>query len=202
MILPTFADGAGTQVNISGAAIAKHAPNKANAVKLLEYLVSDEAQEIYAKANFEYPVKPGIAADPIIAELGTLKPEPMLAHRDLRPSQGSERTGRQGRLRRLGATQRIEMTIANRHRTSRTPRLAAVRRRVRLAGGVGVTALLVLAPVVALVFIAGQGSGDVWPHLVADVLPSALADTAILLVGVGDRRRRHRHRHGVAGLGL
>ncbi len=72
VILPTFKDG-GTQVNVSGAAIAKHAPNKAEAVKLLEYLVSDEAQKIYAEANYEYPVKAGIAADPIIASFGELK---------------------------------------------------------------------------------------------------------------------------------
>jgi iron(III) transport system substrate-binding protein len=70
-ILPTFANG-GTHVNISGAAIAKHAPNKANAVKLLEYLVSDEAQIIYAEANYEYPVKPGVATDPLITDLGPL----------------------------------------------------------------------------------------------------------------------------------
>jgi iron(III) transport system substrate-binding protein len=70
-ILPTFANG-GTHVNISGAAVAKHAPNKDNAVKLLEYLVSDEAQLIYAEANFEYPVKPGVATDRLIADLGTL----------------------------------------------------------------------------------------------------------------------------------
>ena len=49
VILPTFADGAGTHVNISGAAVAKNAPNKENAVKLLEFLVSPEAQAIYAK---------------------------------------------------------------------------------------------------------------------------------------------------------
>lgn len=72
VILPTFKNG-GTQVNISGAAVAKHAPNKAEAVKLLEYLVSDEAQKIYAEANYEYPVKPGAAADPIIASFGALK---------------------------------------------------------------------------------------------------------------------------------
>ncbi len=72
VILPTFKDG-GTQVNISGAAVAKHAPNKEEAVKLLEYLVSDEAQKIYAEANFEYPVKDGVPADPIIASFGTLK---------------------------------------------------------------------------------------------------------------------------------
>ena len=72
VILPTFKDD-GTHVNISGAAVAKHAPNKDEAVKLLEYLVSDEAQKIYAEANYEDPVKAGVAADPLIAELGDLK---------------------------------------------------------------------------------------------------------------------------------
>ncbi|MCC6948046.1 MAG: Fe(3+) ABC transporter substrate-binding protein [Bradyrhizobiaceae bacterium] len=72
VLLPTF-QGGGTHVNISGAAVAKHAPNKANAVKLLEYLVSNDAQALYAKANFEYPVRPGAPVDPIIAALGTLK---------------------------------------------------------------------------------------------------------------------------------
>jgi iron(III) transport system substrate-binding protein len=72
VILPTFKDG-GTQVNVSGAAIAKNSPNKAEAVKFLEYLVSDEAQKIYAEANYEYPVKAGVAADPIIASFGELK---------------------------------------------------------------------------------------------------------------------------------
>ncbi|MBX4868539.1 Fe(3+) ABC transporter substrate-binding protein [Rhizobium bangladeshense] len=72
VVLPTFKNG-GTQVNISGAAIAKHSPNKAEAVKLLEYLVSGEAQKIYAEANYEYPVKAGVAADPIIASFGELK---------------------------------------------------------------------------------------------------------------------------------
>ena len=75
VILPTFENG-GTHVNISGAAVAKHAPNRDQAVALLEYLVSDEAQEIYAKANFEYPVKAGVAVDPIIAEFGELKIDP------------------------------------------------------------------------------------------------------------------------------
>lgn len=71
VVLPTFAKG-GTHVNVSGAAIAKNAPNKENAIKLLEYLVSDEAQAIYAKANFEYPVTKNAAVDPIIAKLGRL----------------------------------------------------------------------------------------------------------------------------------
>jgi len=72
VVLPTFKDG-GTQVNISGAAVAKNAPNKDNAVKLLEYLVSEEAQKIYAEANYEYPVRQGAAVDPIIASFGELK---------------------------------------------------------------------------------------------------------------------------------
>ena len=71
VILPTFKDG-GTQVNISGAAVAKNAPHKEEAVKLLEYLVSDEAQKIYAEANYEYPVKPGAPVDAIVKSFGEL----------------------------------------------------------------------------------------------------------------------------------
>ena len=76
VILPTF-EGGGTQVNISGASVAKFAPNKANAIKLLEYLVSDEAQKLYASHDFEYPVKAGAPTDPIIQSLGTLKLDSM-----------------------------------------------------------------------------------------------------------------------------
>lgn len=72
VILPTF-EGGGTQVNVSGAAVARHAPNKEEAVRLLEYLVSDAAQKLYAEANYEYPVKSGAPIDPIIAALGTLE---------------------------------------------------------------------------------------------------------------------------------
>jgi iron(III) transport system substrate-binding protein len=72
VLLPTFAGG-GTHVNVSGASVAKHSPNRAAAVRFLEYLVSDEAQKIYAEANYEYPVKPGVAVHPIIAALGPLK---------------------------------------------------------------------------------------------------------------------------------
>ncbi len=80
VILPTFADGLGTHVNISGAAVAKYAPNKANAIKLLEFLVSPEAQAIYASGNFEYPVVAGARIDPIIAALGDLKIDPLPLH--------------------------------------------------------------------------------------------------------------------------
>jgi iron(III) transport system substrate-binding protein len=72
VILPTF-EGGGTQVNVSGAAVAKYAPNKAAAVTFLEYLVSNEAQKIYAEADYEYPVTSGAAVHPLIGSLGTLK---------------------------------------------------------------------------------------------------------------------------------
>jgi iron(III) transport system substrate-binding protein len=77
VILPTFADGAGTHVNINGAAVAKNAPNRDNAIKLMEFLVSPEAQAIYAGANYEYPVAQGAEIDPLIAELGELKVDPL-----------------------------------------------------------------------------------------------------------------------------
>lgn len=73
VVRPTFAQGDGTHVNISGAALAQHAPNKHSAVRLLEYLVSDEAQSLYAKANYEYPVKAGVELDPVVASFGELK---------------------------------------------------------------------------------------------------------------------------------
>ncbi len=55
VILPTF-QGGGTHVNLSGVVLAKNAPNKANAIKLMEWLVSDKAQHLYADVNYEYPV--------------------------------------------------------------------------------------------------------------------------------------------------
>ena len=63
----------GSHVNISGMAMAKHAPNKANALKLMEFLASEEAQKIYATANNEYPVNSGVPASDIVRIWGTLK---------------------------------------------------------------------------------------------------------------------------------
>jgi iron(III) transport system substrate-binding protein len=74
VVLPTFANG-GTHVNVSGVALARNAPNRDAAVKLLEYLVSDEAQRDYASLDYEYPVKPGVKTDPLIEQLGTLHPD-------------------------------------------------------------------------------------------------------------------------------
>lgn len=78
VVRPTFAKGGGTHVNISGAAVAKSAPNRDNAVKLLEFLVSEPAQQLYAQANYEYPVRKGVALDPIIGQtIGELKVDPL-----------------------------------------------------------------------------------------------------------------------------
>jgi len=74
-VRPVFAnaDDRGTHVNISGAAVTKGAKNRAEAVRLLEYLSGDAAQQLYATKNYEYPVKPGVALDPLVASWGTLK---------------------------------------------------------------------------------------------------------------------------------
>ena len=79
VIRPTFAStkSQGTHVNISGAAVAKYAPNKDNAQALLEYLVSDKAQQMYAQANYEYPVRAGVELDPVVASFGPLKVDPL-----------------------------------------------------------------------------------------------------------------------------
>ncbi|HLU19467.1 MAG TPA: Fe(3+) ABC transporter substrate-binding protein [Pusillimonas sp.] len=79
VVRPTFANEAskGTHVNISGAAVARHAPNKDDAIKLLEYLVSEQAQYLYANANYEYPVREGVELDPVVASFGKLVVDPL-----------------------------------------------------------------------------------------------------------------------------
>ena len=70
VLFPNQADR-GAHVNISGAGIARHAPNRDNAVKFLEYLAGDFAQRLFAEGNNEYPVV-GAATGPV-AELGDFK---------------------------------------------------------------------------------------------------------------------------------
>ncbi len=66
----------GTHVNVSGAGVLKHAPNKANAVKFMEYLASDEAQGYFANGNNEWPVVKGsVAANPTLVAMGSFKPD-------------------------------------------------------------------------------------------------------------------------------
>lgn len=66
-------EGRGTHVNISGAGVVATAPHPENAVAFLEFLVSPEAQAVFAQGNNEYPVVTGVDIDPIVAELGEFK---------------------------------------------------------------------------------------------------------------------------------
>jgi iron(III) transport system substrate-binding protein len=66
-------DQRGTHVNISGAGVAAHAPNKDNAIAFLEYLASEQAQKYFASGNDEYPVVAGISTDSPIQQLGSFK---------------------------------------------------------------------------------------------------------------------------------
>jgi iron(III) transport system substrate-binding protein len=69
----------GTHVNISGAGVLKNAPNKDNAVKFLEYLVSPAAQKIFAEGNYEYPVSKVAEVAPVIASWGSFKEDTLNA---------------------------------------------------------------------------------------------------------------------------
>ncbi len=66
-------DDRGTHVNISGAGVTKFAKNRDNAIKLLEYLVSPEAQKWYAEVNYEYPVNPEAQLGELVASWGAFK---------------------------------------------------------------------------------------------------------------------------------
>jgi len=54
-------------------AMAKYAPNKDNALKLMEFLTGDIAQGMYAEVNYEYPVKPGVKPSELVASWGSFK---------------------------------------------------------------------------------------------------------------------------------
>ncbi|MGB5558286.1 MAG: Fe(3+) ABC transporter substrate-binding protein [Paracoccaceae bacterium] len=74
IVFPTFEDG-GTHVNVSGVALTKAAPHKDSAIRLMEFLVSAEAQTIYAEVNNEYPVLPGAKASDLVASWGEFTPD-------------------------------------------------------------------------------------------------------------------------------
>ena len=67
----------GTHINISGAGVTTAAKNKENAIKLLEYMVLDDAQRWYSSTNGEFPVKPGITASPELQSWGNFKRDPV-----------------------------------------------------------------------------------------------------------------------------
>ena len=69
---PIF-EGGGTHVNVSGMALTKAAPNRLDAIRLMEFLASPRAQEIYAADNFEYPIAPGTQAAPLVQGWGSFE---------------------------------------------------------------------------------------------------------------------------------
>ncbi len=88
-LFPNAADR-GTHVNVSGMAMAKNAPNKDNALKLMEFLSAGEAQKIYAEQVYEYPVMPGAEPSEIVKSFGTIKADtlPLVGHRR-QPQEGA-----------------------------------------------------------------------------------------------------------------
>ena len=66
-------DGAGTHINVSGAAVTASAKNLANAIKLIEFLAGDEAQEFYAGSVYEYPIRDSLTVAPLVASWGKFK---------------------------------------------------------------------------------------------------------------------------------
>lgn len=66
-------DGKGTHVNISGVGVTKYSKNRENAVKLIEFLASKEAQESFAKANYEYPANSNISPSDLLKSWGNFK---------------------------------------------------------------------------------------------------------------------------------
>jgi len=67
--------GRGTHVNISGGGVLAHAPNRDNAIKLLDFMASPEAQHMFASLNQEYPIDPNIPPSDVIAAWGKLTPD-------------------------------------------------------------------------------------------------------------------------------
>lgn len=63
-------EGRGAHVNLSGAVLIEDAPNKENAIELLEFLASEEGQELYAEMNHEYPVREGVAWSDLVQSWG------------------------------------------------------------------------------------------------------------------------------------
>ena len=71
-VLPFFPNQVdrGTHMNISGGGVLKHAPNKVNAIKLLEFLLTKEAQEHIVNNTFEYPIIDGVEPHELVAQMG------------------------------------------------------------------------------------------------------------------------------------
>ena len=72
VIFPVF-EGGGAHINISGAAVTQSSPNHDAAMKLVAFMLSAEAQKLYADLNFEYPVREGVAASELVTGWGSFE---------------------------------------------------------------------------------------------------------------------------------
>lgn len=72
LVFPQMPNG-GTHVNISGVALTKSAPNRDNAIRLMEFLSSDLAQQMYAEQNFEYPANPDVPWSGLLKSWGAFE---------------------------------------------------------------------------------------------------------------------------------
>ena len=70
-------NGQGAHVNVSGGGVAAHAPNRDNAVRLLEFLSTPESQTLVAQMNFEYPISPDVAAPAPVDAYASFQANPM-----------------------------------------------------------------------------------------------------------------------------
>ena len=72
-------EGNGTHINISGAGVVTHSPNRENAIRFLEYLTSESAQRYFADGNNEYPAVSGLNANSAVEQLGEFTPDTLNA---------------------------------------------------------------------------------------------------------------------------
>ncbi|MEL6784932.1 MAG: extracellular solute-binding protein [Pseudomonadota bacterium] len=76
-VFPKMTDSAGAHVNLSGGGVAVNSPNKENAIKFLEYLASDSAQQYFSSGNDEYPAVAGVERSASVKELGDFEADPV-----------------------------------------------------------------------------------------------------------------------------
>lgn len=96
IIMPNAQDR-GTHVNLSGIVLAKNAPNRDNAVRLMEWLTKAEAQRFYAEVNHEYPLRDGVPISDMVTSLGELHADSLslteIAHNRRRASEIVDEVG-------------------------------------------------------------------------------------------------------------
>ncbi|MEM9732263.1 MAG: extracellular solute-binding protein [Pseudomonadota bacterium] len=76
-VFPKMSESAGSHVNLSGGGVAVNSPNKENAIKFLEYLASDSAQQYFSSGNDEYPAVSGVERSASVKEMGDFTADPV-----------------------------------------------------------------------------------------------------------------------------